>query len=252
MSVHLIISDIDGCISPEESCAWDGALFGRFAELSRAASSGAVALAPLTLCTGRPQPYVEALMKILDIRYPAICEAGAVLYSLHDNCSRYSSAITQTMIQGLHRLRAHIISDILPDMPGLVYQFGKEAQLSLYSAQPECFSEATRRIEAHAATIPGLDIVITPTHYYMNIDLRGVTKGGAICGLQDELGLSKAECAGIGDTAGDLSIREAVGFFACPANAVDAVKRVADYVSPYPDVRGMLDIFERPEMQRPV
>mgnify|MGYP000547241484 CR=1 FL=1 len=25
----------------------------------------------MTLCTGRPQPYVEALMKVLDIRYPA-------------------------------------------------------------------------------------------------------------------------------------------------------------------------------------
>ena len=252
MSLRLILADIDGCISPEESCAWDGTLFERFAQLSRSASAGTGPLPPLTLCTGRPQPYVEALMKILDIRYPAICEAGAVVYSLTDNCSRFAPEITQEMILGLHQLRDHIVAEILPAFPGLVYQFGKEAQMSLFTKTPDCFGEVAARIQAYVKTISGLELNVTPTHYYLNIDFKGVTKGAAIQRLLKELGLQREDVAGIGDTMGDISIRESVAFFACPANAVKGIKEVADYVSPYPDIRGVLDILERPELRRTI
>ena len=250
MAVQLILSDVDGCISPEESRAWDGPLFDRFAALCRAASSGSGTLAPMTLCTGRPQPYVEVLMKLLDIRYPAICEAGAVYYSLRDNRSYFAPSVTAAMIRGLHQVREYINAEILPAFPGLVYQFGKEAQMSLFSQQPECFNDIAPRILACAETIPGLELNVTPTQYYLNIDLKGVTKGAAVTGLIEELGLNRDTVAGIGDTLGDLSIRDAVGFFACPANAVPGLKAVADYVSPYPDVHGMLDILSQPQMQR--
>ncbi len=248
MPIRLILADIDGCISPEASCAWDGTLFEEFARLSRAASAGDVDLPPLTLCTGRPQPYVEALMKILDIRYPAICEAGAVIYRLADNRSQFAPEITVQMIQGLHRLRDYIVAEVLPAFPGLVYQFGKEAQMSLFTEKPECFDDVAAKVKAHAATIPGLKLSITPSHYYLNIDFEGVTKGAAIRRLLDELGLERSEAAGIGDTMGDISIRDAVAFFACPENAVPAIKEVADYVSPYADIRGVLDILARPEL----
>lgn len=250
MAVQLIISDIDGCISPEASCPWDGPVFDQFAAACRAASNGAGSLAPLTLCTGRPQPYVEVLMKLLDIRYPAICEAGAVYYTLRDNCSQFAPSVTPEMIRGLREVRAYIEADILPVFPGLVYQFGKEAQMSLFSQQPQCFEQIKPLILAYAERIPGLELEITPTHYYLNIDLKGVTKGAAVSGLIRQLGLSRETVAGIGDTLGDMSIREAVSFFACPANALPGLKAVADYVSPYPDVRGMLDIFRQPQLQR--
>lgn len=246
----LIISDIDGCISPEESRAWDMDLFASLAAASRAASAGDSPLAPMTLCTGRPQPYVEVLMKLLDIRYPAICEAGAVYYTLKDNRSVFCPGITAAMIQGLHQVREYITAELLPEFPGLIYQFGKEAQMSLFSEQPACFEVITPRILAFAENIPGLELNVTPTHFYLNIDLKGVTKGAAIQGLAQNLGLKKEDIAGIGDTMGDISIREAVRFFACPANAVPGLKAMADYVSPYPDIRGVMDILERPEMRR--
>lgn len=250
LMTKLIISDIDGCISPEESRAWEMDLFARLAGLSRAASAGESGLAPMTLCTGRPQPYVEVLMKLLDIRYPAICEAGAVYYTLNDNRSVFVPEVTAEMIRGLHRVREYISSELLPEYPGLIYQFGKEAQMSLFSEQPACFTEITPRILAFAETVPGLELQVTPTHFYLNIDLKGVTKGAAVQGLAHGLGLEKEDIAGIGDTMGDISIRDAVHFFACPANAVPGLKAVADYVSPWPDIRGVLDILERPEMRR--
>lgn len=250
MPVRLVLTDVDGCISPEDSSPWDGRHFEEFAALSRKASAGEIPLAPLTLCTGRPQPYVEVLMKMLDIRYPAICEVGAVFYSLHDNRSRLAPGITPEMLRSMHRLREHIMEEIIPKVPGLVYQFGKEAQMSLFSYDPSCFPKIIRQLEEYARILPGLELTIMPSQLYLNINFKGITKGAAIEQLLEELNLRREETAGVGDTMGDLSIREAVGFFACPANAVEGIKEVADYVSPYPEILGMLDILQRPELQR--
>lgn len=244
-----IISDIDGCISPEESVAWDMVKFLELARLVQAANAGRSSLAPVTFCTGRPQPYVEALMKILDVRAPAICENGAVFYTLHNNTASYAPGVTKEKIAGLRAVRRFVENEILPHYPQCVIQFGKEAQLSVFSEQPEIFTELKPRIEEFVAQNNGPDLCISPSHFYLNISLSGVDKGEALRVLARQLGATHDELAGIGDTEGDLPLRETVGFFACPANAKDEIKAVADYVSPYPLVEGVLDILQLPEFQ---
>jgi HAD superfamily hydrolase (TIGR01484 family) len=246
--VQWIVTDIDGCLSPEDSVPWDLDKFMRLAWLSREASEGRGSLAPLTLCTGRPQPYVELLMKLLDVRAPAICENGAVLYSLHDNTASYGPGVTQEKILGLRRVRQFIEAEILPQFSQAVLQFGKEAQLSVFSSEPQVFDIIQPRIAAFAAE-NGPELNITASHYYLNISLAGVDKGESLRVLLRQLGITHDQAAGIGDTEGDLPLREAVGFFACPANAKDEIKNVADYVSPYPQLEGVLDILARPEFQ---
>ena len=247
MATKLIISDIDGCISPEESVAWDLAAFARFAQLCRDAGDGKTTVAPVTLCSGRPQPYVEALMKVLDIRHPAVCENGAVVYSLHDNWPRYGAGITPEKIHGIRAVRAFLDDEVLPDFPDAVVQFGKEANLSVYSSRPEVFADIQARVEEFIAKQGGPALVISPTHFYLNLSLTGIDKGTTLRAMLADLGIAKEEAAGIGDTEGDIAIRDSVAFFACPANAKQAVKDLADYVSPYPDIHGLLDILERPE-----
>lgn len=249
MAIKWIITDIDGCISPEESTPWDMPPFMELVKISRDASAGRSGLPPITLCTGRPQPYVEVLMKLLDIRAPAICESGAVFYTLHDNHARYGPGVTKEKILGLRAVRAFLETDIIPNYPAVLIQFGKEAQLSVYSERPQLFEEIQPRIEAFVKKSGGPRVHISPTHFYLNISLEGVDKGRALRALIDELGVSSAETAGIGDTEGDLPLREVVAFFACPANARQAVKDAADYVSPYPAVEGVLDILTRPELK---
>jgi hydroxymethylpyrimidine pyrophosphatase-like HAD family hydrolase len=250
MAVKLIITDIDGCVSPEESVAWDLASFARFAQLCRDAGDGKADVAPITLCTGRPQPYAEALMKVLDIRHPAICENGAVVYSLHDNRPRYGAGITPEKIHGIRAVRAFLDDEVLPDFPEAVVQFGKEANLSVYSSRPEVFGDIQARVEKFIAEKGSPELIISPTHFYLNLSLTGIDKGTTLRAMMADLGITKEEAAGIGDTEGDLAIRESVAFFACPANAKQAVKELSDYVSPYPDILGLLDILERPEMRR--
>lgn len=45
-----------------------------------------------------------------------------------------------------------------------------------------------------------------------------------------ELGITKEEVAFIGDDVNDLEIMEAVGFTACPSDAVDKIKKTADII----------------------
>jgi hydroxymethylpyrimidine pyrophosphatase-like HAD family hydrolase len=42
-----------------------------------------------------------------------------------------------------------------------------------------------------------------------------------------------------------MAIRQQVRFFATPANAEEGLKAHADYVSPYRDIEGVLDILDR-------
>ncbi|MEA3365410.1 MAG: HAD hydrolase family protein [Candidatus Hydrogenedentes bacterium] len=249
MSVEWIITDLDGCVSPEESVPWDVGLFFEFARLSRAASAGESSLAPLTLCTGRPQPYAEVLMKILDIRAPVICENGAVLYSLHDNWARVAPGVTAEKIQALRAVRTFIETELLPDHPEAVIQFGKEAQVSVFSKQPDILREMQPRVERFVRE-HGPELIINCSHYYLNLSLAGVDKGSTLRVLLEELGVERNSVAGIGDTVGDLPLREAVSFFACPANAQAEIKAVADYVSPEPTIAGLLDILALSPMQR--
>jgi len=250
MACKWIITDVDGCLSPEESVAWDPDQFMRLVRISQQASAGLGRVAPLTLCTGRPQPYAEALMKLLDVRAPAICENGAVLYSLHNNTARYGPGVTPEKIRGLRQVRAFIEAEILPAYPEAVMQFGKEAQLSVFSQKPALFAAIRPAIERFARDNGGPQLDINTSHFYLNISLAGVDKGESLRALLAELGVTRDEVAGIGDTEGDLPLRQAVGYFACPANAKEPIRRVADYVSPYPLLEGVLDILGRPEFQR--
>ena len=250
MAVKWIIADIDGCISPDESVPWNLESFGRFAHLVREASAGRGSLPPLTLCTGRPQPYCEVLMKMLDIRVPVIAENGAVLYTLHDNVARYGPGVTEEKLLGLRAVRAFLETEVFPEYPEAVYQFGKEAQLSVFSERTEIFDPIKQRVEAFVAQQGGPDLLINASPCYLNISLNGVDKGSTLRVLLEELGVTHDQAAGVGDSVGDLPLRNAVGFFACPVNAGPEVKAAADYVSPYENIDGMLDILTRPELQR--
>ncbi len=243
--IKWIVADIDGCLTPESSVAWDLEKMGRLAAYCREGAQVGSRVPLMTLCTGRPQPYVEALVKLLDLRLPVICENGAVVYTLHDNRSRFGPGVTPGMVAGIRELRAGIEEDLLPRHPGCILQFGKEAQISIFSEDPSVFPSIQPTIEGMGARIEGLRLDIQASHYYLNISLAGVDKGRAAAELMQEGGIRREEAAGIGDTEGDLPLRAAVGFLACPANARAGMKEAADYVSPLAEIDGVLDILER-------
>lgn len=244
MPIRLIIADVDGCLVPEKSEAWNFESFHRLALLIRDGNAGSSTLPPLTLCTGRPQPYVEALMKLLDIRVPAICESGAILYSLANNTARYGPRVTPSKVEALRDLRRWIEHALLRNRKDVVIQAGKEAQISLYCADPSLLPAFQKSIETEA-NIRGVDLDISSSHYYLNLSLQGVDKGAALKMLLKELKIDPKETAAIGDTNGDISLREVCAWFGAPSNAHDPIRKVADYVSSHPETLGTIDILER-------
>jgi len=242
MTIEVLFCDVDGSLVPEESEPWDWSPFSQLAETVRRHNrSGRPRIG---LCTGRPQPYVEALMKTLGITLPAVCENGAILYDLRENRADFGPGVTPARMRALGKLKAMLLDQLPGEFPDIVYQVGKEAQLSLYCAQPERLDAVEPLIRAFAETEPDLDIILAKTNYYLNIDLRGVSKGSGLRAVLKRLGIPREAAAFLGDSTGDLTARDAVGLFTCPANATDVVRAAADYVSPHPVTAGAIDIIK--------
>src|SRR5437773_5929750 len=83
-----ILSDIDGCLGPESAAPMETSKLAQVEAWNRAAI--ATNDRPiLTLCSGRPQPYAEAMCRIIgnagDMALPCVCEMGVWLYDPRDN-----------------------------------------------------------------------------------------------------------------------------------------------------------------------
>jgi len=246
----LVICDIDGCLSPEGNAPIDLDHLARISAYNRRAVLTGDA-PPLTLCSGRPQPFGEALCKMLGIvSVPAVFENGAWLYRLDTNQYALDPAITPHHLAAVQELsrwvtqtlgvpRAHCNGD-----PGVTQQPGKAASVSLYHPDTE-YLRSLMPMLVERCRREGWPIRVSMTWLYINLDLEHVSKGSGLDRLLNATNIPTRRIAGIGDTMSDLPIRERSAFFACPANAHADIKQVADYVSPLPEAAGVLDILSR-------
>lgn len=238
----LVISDIDGCLQPESSGPIHLADIVRIAEHNERAAADADRPL-LTLCSGRPQPFAEALCKLLRISgVPCICENGVWLYDLASNIYEMDPAILPAHRRAVRDASAWVEAEYGPH--GVTEQPGKAASVSLYHPDTGYLKSIAPRIAAEFAR-RAWPFRVSMTWFYINCDLAHISKGTGIDRLTARTGIARDRLAGIGDTASDMPIRERVAFFACPANAQPEIKAVADYVSPFEEARGVLDILER-------
>jgi hydroxymethylpyrimidine pyrophosphatase-like HAD family hydrolase len=238
-----VISDIDGCLGPESHAPLNADALAAIARANRASTRAATLTPTLTLCSGRPQPYAEALARLLSIRIPVICEMGVWIYDPRDNRFLMDPAITPDHLAMVRAAQAWIERDLCANH-GVIIQPGKSASISLW--HPD-----TPRLMALAPTLQdrfareGWPLRVSNTVAWINCDLTFVSKATGIDRLAAMMGYTRDRLAGIGDTLGDMAIRERVAFFACPRNADPRLAARADYVSPYDDVEGVLDILAR-------
>jgi hydroxymethylpyrimidine pyrophosphatase-like HAD family hydrolase len=126
----------------------------------------------------------------------------------------------------------------------VIIQPGKSASVSLWHSDTSALMAFKPLIEETFAR-EGWNLRVSSTVAWINCDLRHVSKASGIRRFQDRTGLRRERLAGIGDTMGDMAIREHVAFFACPANAHPDLKSHADYVSPLAEAAGVVDILTR-------
>lgn len=236
--IRLIVCDNDGCLLPEgpEPIAPDVlAPIARYNERALQPESG---LPPLTICTGRPVSFVELELRLTHNRtIPAICEHGALTYCLADNTTLFDPAILRE-----HRIMLRTMEDWMRDDLDLIIQAGKHGMISAYVPDAERMREVMGRLRER------IDREAWPLHversvFYINVTLQHISKGTALKRLFQQLEIRGEEVLAIGDTRGDLPMRETCGYFGAPANAIDDIKNVADYVSPYALTSGVVDII---------
>lgn len=234
--IRLLVVDIDGCLVPVEHASYDLAALARLAELNRR-SRIERAVPPLTILSGRPHPYVDALMQLLDITVPAIFENGAGLAVR----SPYHARYRQEVERGRGALAK--LATELARLPGLTVQPGKSASLTVFPAEPTARIADVERTVAELLERHGLELLIDPAHECVNILVPGVDKGLGLRWLAEEVGVSTGEVAGIGDSVGDLPWLELCGVAVAPANGDERLQARVEAVSAHEDIAAVLELY---------
>lgn len=264
--IHLVVCDNDGCLMPEHNSLLSPSDLAPIAAHNHSAhhalgiddrflyqKAGAAnpwsgldwsraAPPPLTICSGRPQPFVELLQRTIHSPLlPAISEGGVITYSLADNIAHLDPSIT-----AVHVAAIRACADWCAFERGWNVQAGKQAMVSLFvpDADEHLFErmmEDSRRKIHDQGCLLRVDRTVT----YINISLAHVSKATAVARLLTQLGLDGRNVLAIGDSISDLVLRDVCGHFACPANAMQEVKRQADEISRYEMASGVADLLDR-------
>jgi len=237
-----IICDIDGCLGPESAAPLDAdalATIARHNVLAESRGDRPV----LTLCSGRPQPFVECLCRLLsNTSVPCIAEMGVWVFDPRSQGFHLDPAISTEHLCAVREATAWVERDLCP--AGVVIQPGKTASISLWHPRKQTLWEfKPRLVETFARE--GWPLRVSSTVAWINCDLAHVNKDTGIARVLGMTGLRRERLAGIGDTLGDLAIRKSVAWFGCPSNAVPELREQADYVSTLAEVGGVVDILGR-------
>lgn len=237
-----VICDIDGCLGPESSAPLDAGALAKIAEHNRRASvDGDRPI--VTVCSGRPQPFAEAVCRfIANDTVPCVAENGVWLYDPRENVYLRDPAITPDHLWAVREATAWIERHLGKE--GVVMQPGKSASISLWHADTAYLRSLMPRLEAVFGE-NAWPFRVSMTVAWINCDLAHVSKASGIARLVARTGLRKERLAGIGDTMSDRAIAENVGFFACPANAEENLRAMAAFVSEHREAEGVLDILSR-------
>ncbi|MBX6376933.1 MAG: HAD-IIB family hydrolase [Clostridia bacterium] len=243
-NIRLIVSDVEGCLVPGGRSPWDLATLARLADYNRRAR-GRPDLPPLTVCSGRPAQYVEAVCQALHVFVPAICENGGVL--LDPLAGRVQPLYDEAGRERMAAVRRSLAEWYAP--AGGRLATGKEVCVSLVPGRP-----AGADIAAFAAEVRerltgiGLgpdQVVVTYSAGAVDVTPAGIDKGSGLRALLAQLDIGADAVLGIGDGGNDLPLLALVGFRAAPANALPRVRAAVDYLSPHPVCAGVVDIIHR-------
>lgn len=240
--IKLFATDIDGCLAePYEPYDLDGlATLRRSARDARALREEGPSPA-LTICSGRPLPYVEAITQALALTTPVLFEAGGGRYDPVAAQTTWSPRLTDEVEAKINSVERWFLTKCVPGTK-LSLDYAKRTQAGVVSPDVEEILELRPQTEQFVAEeAPGLHVFSTD----ISVDVipPGITKRDGLEWLADHLSVDLDEVAYIGDADGDLEALEAVGVSFAPANAQAVVRERVDHVTTGAVIEGTLEAY---------
>ena len=236
--IRLVLADVDGCLTAGERRPIDLDVLRDVATINSRSRVDRTVPA-VSLCTGRPAPYVEVLLQAIDCDRPSIFENGCGLVRLTPYGFRAHPRIDENVLihlrDGIDTLDRELVH------PGrAMWQPGKSYSGTLYPIGRDVHAlwlAARALLDEEFHVDEGIECI--------NLMPAGIDKGAGVEWLATECGLSLDEVAGVGDADPDLAFLERTGFSAAPSNATANVRARVDYVSAQPNGKGLIDILDQ-------
>ncbi len=240
--LRLVAVDVDGCLSGGESQPIDLGLLQYMAELNDRSRQDPLVPA-ITFITGRSAQYVEVIQQLTRGYQPAIYEVGSAALLPQEYRFLYNPILRPEAFDSIRQARDRIRST-LGQANRAYYQPGLELTISVYPIAPVTMEECGREVEALIEPYRSW-LKVERSRTCIDIVPREAGKATGLRWLADLAQVPFSAMAGIGDSPNDRSFLELVAFSGAPANAHPDLKGFVDYVSAFPEGRGVRDFLER-------
>lgn len=239
--IRLFVTDLDGCLShPFQPPAWEALLALMRLHAERARDP---AIPPLTLCTGRPLAYAEAVAQWLGVTTPILFESGSGMYDPVANRVSWAPGICARTEATLARLRRRIHGELVALHPGAVAEFAKQKDVGVMHPDARVIAALLAQVTDIVREDGDDTVEIHHTAVSVSVIPRAANKGAGLSWLAEHLGLPLGALAYVGDSNGDLSALQRAGMAFAPANAVPEVKAVAQ-VTAGEATAGVLEAYQ--------
>lgn len=238
--ITFFVLDLDGCLTePFQTPDWQAVT--KIRELNLNSESDRT-IPALSLCTGRPLPYAEAVAQWLGIRHTIIFESGGGFYHPVTNRLTWSPNFTEEVEQQSKEIRAWFSRDVISVFPGMMLEFTKHTDVGMVHTNVDEISQvydiARKKVEAEYPLFE-----VHQTGVSVNIIVKACNKASGLQFFADSEKVSQEEIAYIGDSTGDLKALEWAGAAFAPSNAVASVKERAR-VMRGEATKGVLEAYE--------
>ncbi len=240
--IKLFVTDIDGCLGlPYVPYDLNGvATLRRYAEEAGRPNEDGAAPA-LSICSGRPYPYVEAITQALGVTTPVLFESGGGRFDPAAALTTWSPKLTDEVQKKLETVKHWLVDECIPGT-ALMLDHAKRTQAGVITGTPEEIVDLRPRVERFVEeNVPGLHVFSTDNS--VDVVPPGITKKHGLTWLAEHLGLDLSEIAYIGDTDGDLEALSSVGVSFAPANAHGVVTEQVDYVTEGTVLEGTIEAY---------
>ncbi|MCH8568497.1 MAG: HAD-IIB family hydrolase [Balneolales bacterium] len=221
--ISLFVLDIDGCISmPFETPEWEALTeLRRLNDLSKTDKN----IPPLSICSGRPQPYVEAVGQWLGMYRPLIFESGGGMFNPEDVSVSWPDILTDEKERQIAEIRSWVYRDIINPTAGASGEFTKRTDVGIiHTNEAEIIKMFNKVCERVAREHPNFEV--HRTEISINIIMSGANKGTGLNWLARKCGISLEEIAYIGDSGGDIPALKVAGMKFTPSNGIDELKQM--------------------------